>query len=276
MAVVLRHIRYYEEIFAIPGLLTGPVLIFGYQDISVPNVYFEDRKHAARAKQSGAAGGLRYWYHRIAARLPGHPPVPSCYRAPDLGEALRLRGVNSVEVLDLFDERASLKLDMNRQVPDRYHGKFRLFIDIGCLEHLFDTRQCLENCLKMVQVGGHYVLHTPVDGHFAHGLHVFNPRAITTALELNGFDLTYTKFTTPRGRTVHKLGTGKDTIMWLVARKVADVENFQIPQQTYWEGYYDQRSPEDRDKVQSAYKAESGRPDKYKAAPDGTNGAGSV
>src|ERR1700674_2380094 len=246
MSVVLRHIPYYEEIFAIPGLLTGPVLIFGYQDISVPEVYFEDRRHAgAWVKQSGTAGGLRYWYHRIAAKLPGHPHVPSYYRALDLGEALRLRGVDSVEVMDLFDDRASLKLDMNRPVADRYHDKFRLLIDIGCLEHLFDTRQCLENCLKMVRIGGHYVLHTPVDGHFAHGFHVFNPRAITTALKLNGFELIYTKFTTPRGRTLHKLGTGKDTIMWLVARKVAEFENFQIPHQTFWEGYHDQRNPRD-------------------------------
>ena len=61
------------------------------------------------------------------------------------------RGVKDFEVIDLFDSRATLNYDMNEPVPNREHGRYGSLLDIGCLEHVFDTRQCLEN--------GSYAIH---------------------------------------------------------------------------------------------------------------------
>src|SRR5262249_10824874 len=116
------------------------------------------------------------------------PRIPSDFQYRSLSDLLRGRG-NSVVSLDLFDNRADLRYDMNQPVPQSEHNKYGTLIDIGSLEHVFDTAQCLENCFRMVRCGGHYLLHTPVNGYFGHGLHVFNPQGLMDCLDVNGFKI---------------------------------------------------------------------------------------
>ncbi len=59
------------------------------------------------------------------------------------------------------------------------HERYQTVYDVGTIEHVFDTRQCFENCARMVAVGGHYFIHTPVRGYFGHGLHTFAPGILT-------------------------------------------------------------------------------------------------
>ena len=51
------------------------------------------------------------------------------------------RGVNEVRVFDLFDPRADCHYDMNLPVPPDEHERYGTFVDIGSIEHVFDTRQ---------------------------------------------------------------------------------------------------------------------------------------
>ncbi len=204
--IIPPHIPYYDEIFAIEGLLVDPVLIFGYQDVLQPE---------------------------------SRPPFASeFFDHPDLISWLRARGHHEIATLDHFDERAELRYDMNEPVPEREQERYSTLIDIGCLEHVWDTRVCLENCMRMVKPGGHMLLHTCVNGYYAHGLHVFNPEGLLTAFEVNGFDIRYVQYSRMDGTRIEDPGGLQDAIIWVVARKTRSLGKFVCPQQGKWSTRY--------------------------------------
>ncbi len=204
MAIFRRHVPFYEEIFrAIPELLRDPVLTLGYQHI------FGKREN-----------------------------LPEDFRHATVGELLRARGLTEVRTLDLFDERADLRYDLNLPVPESEHERYRTVIDIGCLEHVFDTRQCLQNCMGMVAVGGHYFVHTPVHGYFAHGFHTFSPELLTESFRLNGFDIRHVRYCSEAGEPLESPDEAMDTLIWIVGQKTRPSGEFQIPQQLSWRETY--------------------------------------
>ncbi len=194
--VLETHVPYYQEIFAIPGFLRDPILCFGYQEFDA------------------------------GVTLDGNP-------YPDLGRYFAAMGLREVS-LDLFDPRSELRYDMNYAVPETEYERYGTFIDVGSLEHVFDTRQCLENCLRMIAPGGHYLLHTPVNGYFAHGFHVFNPECLVGALELNGLHVVYHKYSRQSGEPVADPSSPGDILAWIVARKERPFDKFVCPQQRKW------------------------------------------
>jgi len=195
--VLVTHLPYYREIFALPHFLQDPLLCFGFQEFDK------------------------------GAMLDGQQHL-------HLGEYFATLGIRATS-LDLFDPRSELRYDMNDAVPATEHARYSTFIDIGSLEHVFDTRQCFENCLRMVAPGGHYMLHTPVNGYYAHGFHVFNPECLRGALELNGFRLIHEKYSTVDGFPVEQASAPGDIIGWFVARKEREMgDKFVCPQQGKW------------------------------------------
>jgi hypothetical protein len=227
MPINAQHVRICEEILSIPGVVADPVLSWGVTEINVPDAF---RKPWASLSIREKRIKLQHW---MLHNLPW--TVPAEFQRPDLGAVLRSRGVQTIDVLDWYDSRANLRLDMNQPVAGEFHNRYRMFIDIGCLEHVFDTRQCIENCLRMVAPGGHYILSTPVSGWFGHGFHTFDPKGLSLALTLNGFEIVYQRYTTRgEGRIIeHPRG---DTLIWLVGHKVSQMQEFKIPQQDYWWG----------------------------------------
>lgn len=204
--IVPAHFPYYAEIFQLPGFLADPLLIFGFQDVWMP-----------------------------PEGLPAGSEFAGC---SDLNAYLRARGLQQVLTMDHFDPRADRLYDMNEPVPETEHSRYQTLIDIGCLEHVFDTRQCLENCLRMVRPGGHYLLHTPVKGYYGHGLHTFHPEGLLSAIELNGFELVYRKYSTMYGQPVASPEEHQDVLLWAVARKAAGFDRFTCPQQGRWSTRY--------------------------------------
>jgi len=200
MAIIKEHTPLYREIFAIHGVLSDRLLTFGYQDISGKN-------------------------------------IPADFAFADAKAFLLANGVKEVTTLDHFDQRADLKYDMNVPIPHYENEKYSTVLDIGSLEHVFDTRQCLENCLRMVQVGGIYMLHTCVNGYLRHGFHVFNPQGLLSSLELNNFEIMYLKYTTSRGKVIDDPEYGEDVLIWIVAKKLKSIDAFAVPQQAMWLDY---------------------------------------
>lgn len=254
MAIIPAHVPWFEQIFRIPEFLAEPVMVFGYQEVRIPREYLPGRSSDEPSLR------LRRWVtglrRHLAAVCGTGPPairIPDLYAADSLETLLQLRGFQDARSLDLFDPRAEAKYDMNEPVPSGEWEKYGTFVDVGSLEHVFDTRQCLENCLRMVRPGGHYMLHTPVNGYFAHGLHVFNPDALTQALELNGFQVVYKRYTTATGAPLSDPRRGHDVILWLVGRKVRETDEFRIPQQGYWRDYYRTARREERSAIQRRY-----------------------
>ncbi len=90
----------------------------------------------------------------------------------------------------------------------------------------------------MVRPKGVYKLLTPVNGFFGHGLHVFNPEALTKALTLNGFEILLHRYSTQNGVPLENPSQAPDTLVWLVARKREPLEKFVVPQQGTWETMY--------------------------------------
>jgi hypothetical protein len=138
----------------------------------------------------------------------------------------------------LFDSRAELRYDMNQPVPESEYNRYATLIDIGCLEHLFDTAQCMENCFRMVRRDGHYMLVTPVNGYYGHGMHTFNPQGLIDCLRANGCEVVYLKYSTLLGKPVLDPSSFPDVLIWVVARKEREISAFTCPQQKIWADRY--------------------------------------
>lgn len=197
MAILKKHIPRWREVLATPGVVSKRMLTFGFQDVMGVN-------------------------------------LPADFAFPDFGAVLRDRGAGSVTTLDYFDKRADLAYDMNLPVPASEHERYTTLMDIGCIEHLFDTRQCIENCLRMVAVGGIYFLHTCVNGYLRHGLHVFNPEGLIESLRLNHFEVLSVRYTTDAGKPIKGPDYGENVLIWIIAKKLAPLETFRMPQQSMW------------------------------------------
>jgi hypothetical protein len=194
--VLQRHLPFYREIFRIPEFLSDPIVCFGFQEF-----------------EKGATLDGRDYTH--------------------LGDYFAALGFQATS-LDLFDPRSELRYDMNNAVSECEYERYGTFIDIGSLEHVFDTRQCFENCLRMVKPGGHYLLHTPVSGYYAHGFHVFNPDCLRDGFEENGFRLIYEKYSSIDGTLLVDPSVAGENLAWMVARKERKLGDFVCPQQRKW------------------------------------------
>ena len=155
------------------------------------------------------------------------------FQYPDFRTLLHARGVAELDELDPFDEKATLRWNLNEPVPESAHEHYATVFDIGCAEHIFDTRAVFENCLRMVKVGGHYAAHLPVCGHSDHGLHTFHSELVPRVLKANGFEMVYLKYTTQAGEEFipgEGVNAG-DGLVWAVGRKVKPLGAFRSPEQ---------------------------------------------
>jgi hypothetical protein len=162
----------------------------------------------------------------------------SWFDVPDLKTFLGSRGAK-VTTLDCFDSRADLIHDLNVPVPESLHDRFDVLLDVGTIEHVFDTRQVLTTYLKLIRVGGRLCIHAPVSGYCWHGLHTFHPTVIRNALTGNGCEIRYESFSDIRGTDIASDALqGRDAIVWLVAEKVQPFKGFTVPQQSAWTEIY--------------------------------------
>jgi hypothetical protein len=205
VGILEAHIPLYREIFAIPELLEDPVLLLGFQ---------------------------RIW----------GDDLPADFRYRDVVDLLAARGVGEVKTVDFFDERADLRYDLNQPVPEDQHERYASVLDIGTIEHVFDSRQCLESCLRMVRPGGHYFVVTPVHGYHRHGFHTFHPRFVSQALQLNGFEIRYLRFSSEEGEPLGRADEAENSLVWIVGRKTRPIDEFQVPQQEVWREMYSKSS----------------------------------
>lgn len=229
MSIVRQHMYYYDRIFRMPGFIQDPVMVFGFHQLepSRPRVRLHNTIEFW-LKRYRPIGGV--WLHD------DRPPAE--FRGPTLQEALKNYGAHDVRILDYFDDRADLVHDMNQPLPPGHQNAYGTFIDIGSIEHVFDTRQCLANMFDMVRVGGHIFMLTQCAGYFNHGFHLFSPECLVQAFEMNGFHLEWVTYTTPTGLELDSPQWFKDVMIWIVAKKTKELSRFVCPQQGRWEVIY--------------------------------------
>jgi hypothetical protein len=198
VAIIKAHIDVHRDVLDLPGLMTEPFLMIGFQLIAGSD-------------------------------------LPADFNYPTMKALLEARGLTNVNAIDFFDPAADLRYDLNLPVPEHEYERYQTVYDIGTIEHLFDTRQCLENCMRMVKVDGYYFITTPVKGYFEHGLHTFAPEAIIRALQMNDFEIVFEQFTSRRGERIKHAAEAADSLVWVVGRKRTSMGEFRIPQQTCYE-----------------------------------------
>lgn len=81
--------------------------------------------------------------------------------------------------------------DMNLELPDRFKEQYTTVLDSGSLEHIFNFREAIKNCMEMVSVGGHFLTITPANNFLGHGFYQFSPELYFSVFTReNGFELT--------------------------------------------------------------------------------------
>ncbi len=191
-----------SEMFALPDFIKSPLLCLGVQDIE-------------------------------KSFIPG--VIPDEFKFDTLGDLFRARGIECYE-LDPFDDRAKMNNNLNEPINEVLYEMFSTVLDYGCVEHIFDTKTVIENCMRMVKVGGLYAVHTPVRNFANHGLHTFHPELFPSVMRANNFEVIFEKYTTSTAREVD-MGSEEsvDTIGWFVGRKLKSLDKFISPEQKRYE-----------------------------------------
>ena len=231
--ILTPHIPIYSEIFNLRDFLQEPILSFGYQDVIWHERLVEILAQQRLQKQDLTISmKLREELSRDLQSELFSVDVPWRFMEKQLNQILSNFGKTDISTLDLFDKRADIRHDMNLPIKDDLKDCFNTIIDIGSTEHVFDTRQCLENLFSMLKLNGHIMMHLPCSGYFDHGFYTFNPESITESLKCNGFDIVYLAFSLePEGIKMEKPVRWSDCIMWCVAQKKQQMDHFIIPQQ---------------------------------------------
>jgi hypothetical protein len=205
MAICCPHVRFHQEIFAIPGFLRDPILIMGVQDI----------------------------FH-------GAPDIDAAFPGATVRDWLLSKGHADVHEVDLHDKRAEFQIDLAK--PNQLPFRANTIIDIGTIEHVANPHAVLQNYADWLAIGGHLYIHTPVRGHCMHGLFTFAPEYIPRTLKRNGFEIVYEKYCgwsvldiAPTYEAVTTC-TDHEVLGWYVGRKLRDVAVLESIQQ----GRYDE------------------------------------
>lgn len=98
------------------------------------------------------------------------------------------------QVIDSMDyssfESATVVHDMNQPVPEHLWQRYSVVFDGGTLEHVYNFPQAIQNCMKMVEVGGYFLAVTPSNNMMGHGFYQFSPETFfRTFCEDNGFQI---------------------------------------------------------------------------------------
>lgn len=102
--------------------------------------------------------------------------LKSMMRAEYIEELLRYLGADHVHSFDYSEyEGATHVHDFNCRIDPSYYRKYSVVVDGGSLEHVFNFPIAIENCMRMLRVGGHYLGITPTNNYSGHGFYQFSP-----------------------------------------------------------------------------------------------------
>jgi hypothetical protein len=159
---------------------------------------------------------------------------------------LQCLGAETVDSMDCSTyEHASLQHDLNYAIPMQYYACYDTVLDGGSLEHIFDIKQSLKNCMDMIKVGGHYLGISPANNFMGHGFYQFTPELFYSVFSsANGFEVEQVIIFESRKKTTWyevlkpetiksrvQLQNCEKTYLLVIARKVAQKDAFLTPPQ---------------------------------------------
>ncbi|HSI32427.1 MAG: hypothetical protein ACAI43_10475 [Phycisphaerae bacterium] len=108
--------------------------------------------------------------------------------AEPLFEYLGAHDVSSIDASEY--EGATIIQDLNEPIAETLCNRFSVVYEAGTLEHVFNFPVAMRNCMRMVAVGGHLLIHTPANNYFGHGFYQFSPELFYRVLRPeNGFEI---------------------------------------------------------------------------------------
>ena len=154
------------------GVSFERIATIGRQRLCVTPAWLRARLHAAGIDRDTAATA------RLFKEADG-------YAEP----LLRALGAARIISLDASSyEGASRVADLNAEIAPDLENAFTTVLDSGSLEHIFDFRAAIANCMRMVAPGGHLLIVTPANNMAGHGFYQFSPELFYRVLsESNGF-----------------------------------------------------------------------------------------
>jgi len=103
---------------------------------------------------------------------------------------LSLLGSNQVLSSDSSKyENPDLVIDLNKKVNKKLFNQFDNIVDVGTLEHVFDTHLALENYIQMLKKGGHLLIAVPCSNMIDHGFYTFSPTLFYDYFTSNNFKI---------------------------------------------------------------------------------------
>ena len=130
---------------------------------------------------------LRKYGHRV-----DHEAVRSLLSGGEYAEGLfRLLGAEVVHSFDFSNyQDCSVQHDFNRPLEEKYSGRYTAVVDSGTLEHIFDFRTAITNCMQMLEEGGSFLSMSPANNYLGHGFYQFSPELLFRTLgPSNGFQI---------------------------------------------------------------------------------------
>ena len=100
---------------------------------------------------------------------------------------LAMLGIDDYCDIDL-NRNARLTLDLSAPVPAQYEGVADIVLDLGTVEHIFDTGRAFSNIVSLLKPGG-WVIHFSPMNWYNHGFVNFNPLLFPEFYGHNGFQL---------------------------------------------------------------------------------------
>jgi len=196
----------------------------------------------------------------------------------------RRLGFGEVETLDVSDwEKPDLVWDLNRPVPEAWHGRYDCVFESGTIQHVFHIPQVLANVHHLLAPGGR-VVHgqAPSHNHVDHGFWMFSPTLFHDYWSAAGYsiDAAYwceiepywirSRFESPPWRIrryrpgsldAHSYGGfgRRQVSLFFVATKAPEAAGVVVPQQSYYERFWsDEAGPRMDAEAQSRRRRSAG------------------
>ena len=103
----------------------------------------------------------------------------------------KILGAASIDSIDYSDyQKATIIHDLNKPIAASLYNKFSCVLDSGTMEHIFNFPVAIENCMKAVKTGGHFIGITPANNLMGHGFYQFSPELFFNVFSpANGFEI---------------------------------------------------------------------------------------
>lgn len=161
---------------------------------------------------------------------------------------LRYLGAGKVDPLDASGyEGATVIHDMSQPIDTSSWSRYSVVIDGGTLEHIFDLPPALQNRMKLLEKGGHFISIGPADNWLGHGMYQFSPELFhrvsnqSNGFRTKGMFLSDVKsrrywYEIPNPDERLALVTSSEVYLMVVAEKISEPATIQAnPQQAYYE-----------------------------------------